>query len=202
MLGNGFNGRKLVLLIFAAVIGGGLGYFGSTLVLDRIKKEDEEPEVGPLEKYERGPLGEEMAALISKRENYSEKFQKEKGDLEALAAKYKPLAQTSIIDETEVDKDNCQTLMYYDCGKIADESGEIVEHPNTMLGANAHLHFGEQSEDPDIVYIRNSVLKLDFELVHVHSTYNKEVLGLDEKLPKQKTKRVKKVEESEDQDQE
>jgi hypothetical protein len=172
-----FTGKKIAALIIAALVGGLSGYFGSGLIVDKLEKKKEEEE----------HKGDFIPFIPSK---------EEKPKLDELASKYKKDPDTLIIswDQFEAAMNDHQTLYYFEDGVYADENSEQIDHPQTLIGANAHLHFGEESADPDVVYIRNSRLEIDYEIIREKGTYKKEVLGIEEKPKgKPKEKAVKKT---------
>lgn len=57
------------------------------------------------------------------------------------------------------------TLVYYADGVLADFSGELVEDVGGTVGGDSLTHFGENENDPDTVYVRNDILKFDYEIL-------------------------------------
>lgn len=57
-----------------------------------------------------------------------------------------------------------ETLTFFSDGGVLDISGDFVEVPEAMIGAGIP-HFGEMSEDANIVYIRNKRLEKEFEVI-------------------------------------
>lgn len=55
------------------------------------------------------------------------------------------------------------TLYYYSDGTLADENDEVVGHPEESVGADFEDAIGEWEEDCG--YIRNDVLKCDYEIL-------------------------------------
>ena len=68
-------------------------------------------------------------------------------------------------------------------GILADEQNEHMPEPEKFIGDGQLLRFGYQSEDPNVVYIRNDFLEMDFCIKRSEGSYRREVLGLDD-LPK------------------
>jgi hypothetical protein len=76
-----------------------------------------------------------------------------------------------------------KTLTYYDGdGVLADEQDQPIDDADRVVGNENMLRFGHGSGDPNIVYIRNNRLELDFEVVHSDGKFAKEVLGYDDEL--------------------
>lgn len=167
-----YTGKKVATLILAALIGGAAGYFGSTLIIEGLMKKREDEEKGDVVLFV-PPL-----KVV-------------KPEIAELAAKYKSDPTMTIIMDEEgwlTETAEKQTIMYYADGVYAYENGDRVEHPATLVGANAHLHFGEDSGDPDVVYIWNARMKVAYEVIRQKETYAKEVLGIAEKPKKVKAK--------------
>ena len=59
------------------------------------------------------------------------------------------------------------------------EMGEIVEKPNFVVGWKWKEHFGDPElfNDADCVYVRNELLKCDFEIIRDEGKYREIVLG-------------------------
>ena len=134
------------------------------------------------------------------------RFKKEKGDLEELANRYKsedPSPYTIVSSEMHNDGE-METLYFYNDDSVwADENDGIIEDAVSLVGPNAHLHFGEQSGDPDIVFIRNANDNTNYECIRLHKSYAVEVLGEEPVIKKPSLrKKVKKqvIEEDEDRD--
>lgn len=62
---------------------------------------------------------------------------------------------------------------------MADQTDKHIDSWEDSISSD-NLKFGHGSKDPNIVYIRNEPLELDFEVVHSDGSYAKEVLGFDE----------------------
>lgn len=58
-----------------------------------------------------------------------------------------------------------ETLVYYSDGVLAKFSGEVVEDVGGTVGSDSLNHFGENENDPDTVYVRNDILKADYEIL-------------------------------------
>jgi len=72
------------------------------------------------------------------------------------------------------------TLTYYEGdGVLADDQDQSVEDINTTIGAKG-FKFGYLSEDPNVFYVRNDRLRMEFEVVRSPGKYSVEVLGEDD----------------------
>ena len=57
------------------------------------------------------------------------------------------------------------SLTYFKNGGIlVDELGELVNDIEGTVGLEFHEHFGEYTDDPDTVYVRNDRLEVDYEI--------------------------------------
>ncbi|MFI5344389.1 MAG: hypothetical protein ACHQUC_09240, partial [Chlamydiales bacterium] len=93
-------------------------------------------------------------------------------------------------EESSLDK---VTLTYYDGDDVlSDVNEKMLSSSEEMIG-DALLHFGEQSEDPDIVYVRNIKLGCEYEIIRIHNSYETVVLGVKNKGKSQKKGNRKKV---------
>lgn len=72
------------------------------------------------------------------------------------------------------------TLTYYEGDDVlADERDQPIHHMQKIVGTE-NLKFGDKSGDPNIVYIRNNELEVDFEICRSKGTFTEEVLGYAE----------------------
>lgn len=91
-------------------------------------------------------------------------------------------------DEDEYKKD---TIVYYEDDQIVcDMHDSTIKEYQELVGENALDLFGMMSHDPDVVYIRNKRMKVDFEFVREHSSYHQSVLGLTEEAEEMSDKAV------------
>lgn len=86
----------------------------------------------------------------------------------------------SLEEFNENDGDYIQnTLTYFEKDRVlVDEKEEKIEDIEKTIGEHALLNFGVISEDPNVVYVRNDVIKLDFEICRSPGSYVEEVLGM------------------------
>lgn len=77
----------------------------------------------------------------------------------------------------EYDRYDKVTMTYYaGDDTLADEYEGIVDDVNNLVG-DALTRFGEGSSDPDIVYVRNDSLEIDYEVIKSEGSYSDIVLG-------------------------
>jgi hypothetical protein len=84
------------------------------------------------------------------------------------------------------------TINYYDLDDtLADEQEEVISNPDYIVGPEALLNFGQDSEDPDIVYVRNCRLSIDYEVVRVNQSYMETVMGIVDDTGRPVRRRIK-----------
>lgn len=67
---------------------------------------------------------------------------------------------------------------YSEDNSLCDENEELVPDVNAFIGPYALHSFGEDNDDPDIVYIRNNKLGNDYCVTRLHASYSEAVLGI------------------------
>jgi hypothetical protein len=73
-----------------------------------------------------------------------------------------------------------QTWTYYAADDIlVDEDDEVVVRPELIVGTENLRKFGHGSDDPDVVFIRNDRVQIEFEICRTLKSHSVEVLGLD-----------------------
>lgn len=73
------------------------------------------------------------------------------------------------------------TLTYFAGDHVlVDERDAPIENPDRTVGEDNLLKFGQWSNDPKIVYVRNDALDMDYEIVKSEGKYSVDVLGLVE----------------------
>lgn len=71
------------------------------------------------------------------------------------------------------------TVTYWeDDNTLMDDKNAIVPDIAGSIGLEALTHFGQDSDDPSIVYVRNEKLGVDFEVILDSRSYTEEVLGI------------------------
>lgn len=72
------------------------------------------------------------------------------------------------------------TLTYYAMDDtLADTQDKPVDNTEYTVGDDNLNRFGDGSGDPNIVYVRNEKISMDFEVVRSNGSYQREVLGMD-----------------------
>jgi len=100
-----------------------------------------------------------------------------------------------IISESEYSNgrreyDKCSIGYYSDDDTLVDEDDSIITKIDETVGGDNLLNFGTFSNDPDIVYVRNESLAIDYEIIRNYQSYQETVLGIyDEAEPHQRRER-------------
>jgi len=107
---------------------------------------------------------------------------KEKAELEELARPYQSESAPFIMTVEEwgdtINAFERKTILYYEMDSIYCDDQEVpVDDPENMFVPNAHLHFGEESDDPDVVYISNPGRSEMYEILRMRAAYKVDVLG-------------------------
>ncbi len=83
------------------------------------------------------------------------------------------------VDEYMTDEmgwDSQSTLTWYDKDQIlCDSHDHPIHNPNVIVGMP--IRFGHGSNDPNVVYVRNEVLKAEYEILRDSGSYQEIVLG-------------------------
>lgn len=83
------------------------------------------------------------------------------------------------------------TLTYYEGDDVlTDERDQPIHNKRPVIGED-NLQFGEKSNDPNIVYIRNNHLEVDFEVCRSAGSFAEEVLGYTEPSQKQRPRKFR-----------
>lgn len=184
--------RELIVVGASGVVGGIIGYLIADFVWYKFFNpeyvfETFDPDMNKWVKEDESTKEEESKGRV----DYS-KYSK--ADLSTLVKSFKePFVVDAdalynlVEEESEYEQ---QTIMYYvEDSVFADVSGTIFDKdPQVSFGANIQLHFGEKSGDPDVVYVANLNDKIVYEIVQVHSSYRKDVLGEVEPVKKRKAR--------------
>lgn len=213
---NIYTIRSMGLVATGGVLGGLIGYFLGGLIVDQLEKraeelewaeEDEEEGVPPRSSGEPEIGVINSTAEVKRTKDYTKYAKGELTDLvkpytssiveEGAKTNAKPNLITIIsLEDYESDRShNKEPIAYYEGDTtFADAQEDIIDDPVSIFGPNIHLHFGEESDDPDIVYVRNENNGVDYEITRVHNSYSVIVMGMPEEPPKEtKAKRRKSV---------
>ena len=83
------------------------------------------------------------------------------------------ITESQFVDEDE-DYDKI-TVLYYDNGVITDDSYDVMDDIDTVIGLNNLSCFGYGSSDKDVLYVRNDKLKIDYEILRQNADYKTDV---------------------------
>lgn len=127
-----------------------------------------------------------------KEEENEEEFPDEYIQLEAKESK-EPYVISFESFQDEFDTHDKITLCYFaGDDTLTGEDEELDPLLYDMVGEDALTSFGEMSEDPDIVYVRNENFGVDYEIIRMNKSYQEAVLGLHAEpvpVPKRPAKR-------------
>jgi hypothetical protein len=80
--------------------------------------------------------------------------------------------------ESEDAHDKITITYYAGDGVLVDEDEEIIDDVERLVGENNLINkFGEGSDDPDVLYVRNERLAIDYEVIRQHTSYGEVVSG-------------------------
>ena len=57
------------------------------------------------------------------------------------------------------------TLWYWTDGIVTNDNKKIIGNVEELIGDDFMAHFGDDEDDPDTVYVRNDVQKIDYEIL-------------------------------------
>lgn len=98
---------------------------------------------------------------ILQNQSYTNYTKQEKGNAEIMDAK-KPYV-VSPEEFGECDGYETISLTYYADGILTDEDDEVIEDVDNIVGVDSLNHFGEYEDDS--VFVRNDILKIDYEIL-------------------------------------
>jgi len=67
---------------------------------------------------------------------------------------------------------------YVEDDVLVDDNEDIVTGISETVGDEALVSFGDDSDDPDIVYVRNEGVSADIEIIRIEESYKESVLGM------------------------
>ena len=98
---------------------------------------------------------------------------------QALREKYPDVPFAIHYDERhEEDWEEVSVTYYAGDDVLCDGKDKVIDDPDLVVGIPNLERFGEGSNDPTIVYVRNRKLKVDLEVAKSDKTYAEEVHGL------------------------
>lgn len=139
--------------------------------LDASKNGDvdsEDDEEDPDNKNEYGKIINNSGYIKLSTDKRNDKEEEEEGDDDMI--------EPYVIIPEEFDEVGYETmtLTYYDGdGVLAyGDTDEVIEDVGELVCEDFADHFGEYDEDPDVVYVRNDNLRIDFEILKDTRSYS------------------------------
>jgi hypothetical protein len=185
--------NKALAMMAGGAVGGVIGYlvadYLAYYLMEKAAEVDFEPdELDGLEQQVGGMDQELYEFEESKNDqtNYAKKvIIEEKPSLEELTRPYRgeeeekePYVMSLEEWEETMNAFERHTILYYEMdGVYADDQEAIIDDPTNMFVPNAFLHFGEGSEDEDVVYICNPHRSEMYEILRMKASYQVDVLG-------------------------
>lgn len=129
--------------------------------------------------------GEEIPGQI----DYARRYKAtpaEKGKLDELVRAYTPPRGPHLITVEEWNEDDeydkLSIVFYSGDGVYADDMGTVLDDDSVILSPDfkPSEHFGEQSGDNKLVYVRNTDIKTDFEVTWAEAAYVVIIGGMSE----------------------
>ena len=74
--------------------------------------------------------------------------------------------------ESKTNHDTLTITYYQGDDTLVDENEEIIENRKSVIGDDALSSFGEGSDDPNVVYVRNEKMAIDYEVILVEGSYS------------------------------
>lgn len=198
------NQKEMVVVGFSALLGGISGYLLADWLVYKyitVDKESFDRMQELAETYDTvtdtlnnmPPLGqEEMVEELRNNTLRTDYTIHSKPDLSEVAKQITNLDAPHIITLEEFEDgisgyESVDIKYYKDDGIFASaETDEEISAPQNLFGPNVHLHFGEDSDDPDIVYVSNPRLAIMYEIVQIYGSYAGMVNGENKTPPKKK----------------
>lgn len=182
--------NKLPYMLAGGVAGGILGYLIADYLAYRIEEnlyydptEDEDENV----ETQTGGMDQELYEFEegdNKKTDYGGLVvMEEKQTLEKLARPYQSESAPYILSAEEwedlgLNSFERKTILYYEMDSVyCTDQEELVDDPENLFIPNAHLHFGEESNDPDVVYVNNPGRSEMYEIFRMRASYKVDVLG-------------------------
>lgn len=111
---------------------------------------------------------------------------RENVDLESSVTKDPFIIAVDEFLQDEMDHEKLTITYYEEDDVLSDERNVPIPDVENTVGLRFNENFGEKSNDPNIVYIRNYRLEADFEVVLDKSSFSETVLGMKSEYNKKK----------------
>ena len=179
--------NKLPYLLAGGVAGGILGYLIADYLAYKIDEEkydvftddDTNEPVGGMDKE----LYEFDEKETVEKTNYAGVVvMQEKATLDELVRPYQDEKEPHIISADEwgdtINAFERKTILFYEMDSVYCDDQEVpVDDPENMFVPNVHLHFGQESNDPDVVYVSNPGRSEMYEILRMRASYAVDVIG-------------------------
>ena len=86
------------------------------------------------------------------------------------------------IEEFSEERENFDkvTVYYYqEDDTLCDDNEEVITDVLRFIGSDALTCFGDESDDENVVYIRNEPMEIDYEVIRLTKSYSETVLGFN-----------------------
>lgn len=110
--------------------------------------------------------------------NIFERFPEDSIPAESLRDKTMPYIISESEFHTNLESYEQVVLLWYSDEILADEKGKQVANIKSVLGKGTLKHFGHDEANPNTLYVRNDVLKADYEVVRLETSYGEDVMGI------------------------
>lgn len=122
--------------------------------------------------------GDGIEYPVAEDDEIEERDRHERLSLETVDTGDGPYVITLEQFQEEMDHYDKSTIYYYeDDDTLTDEGEEVITDVTATIGDDALDNFGCGSEDPEVVYVRNDKMGIDYEVIRLSKSYAETVLG-------------------------
>jgi hypothetical protein len=152
-----------------------------------MREHEEKVLILPRDRYKKvvRNLGYNKGDMPDPAEFESPRDDEDEEDYEYEQRRYEPNSSEKpyVISIDEYSEENTHydkiTLYFYEDDEVLTEDDEeAIDDPNALVGDYALNCFGENSGDPEVVYVRNERLQIDYEVIRLSKSYQETVLGI------------------------
>lgn len=172
------TGTNLTWLIVGCAVGGVSGYLITDLLIYKLREREFATKPNEWVDSEGVAISADWAKAINEGKIKTDYTKYSKGDLDELVKAYLPELAPFIIpleawEDNEYEYEKHTILFYTEDAVFTQENGDVIKSPQNQFGPNIHLHFGEASEDEDVVYVSNPGLESLYEILRIHESHEK-----------------------------
>ena len=174
--------KSMINSILTFVIGAGVGAVTSIFIVKKHYEEVSKQEIESVkEVYAKKKEMDEASKLDEEHKDNNEIIKKKEYDTKTK----ENIKKTAVTDNTGEDTDEDEnenihiipghefgatdnitiTLWYWTDGTVTNENMKIIGNVDDCIGDDFMAHFGDNEDDPDAVYVRNDVQKIDYEIL-------------------------------------